>query len=28
MEKYTDEVFTRTMERLASKSRRRNKPSA
>ena len=28
MEKHTDEVFTRTAERLASKSRRRNKPSA
>ena len=28
MEKHTDEVFTRTAERLASKSRRRTKPSA
>jgi DNA-binding transcriptional MerR regulator len=28
MERYTDEVFTRTAERLASKSRRRNQPSA
>jgi DNA-binding transcriptional MerR regulator len=28
MERYTDEVFTRTAERLASKSRRRRKPSA
>ena len=28
MEKHTDEVFTRTAERLASKSRRRKKPSA
>ena len=28
MERYTDEVFTRTAERLASKSRRRRKPPA
>lgn len=28
MERYTDEVFTRTAERLASKSRSRRKPSA
>ena len=28
MEKHTDEVFTRTAERLASKSRQRRKPSA
>jgi hypothetical protein len=28
MEKYTDTVFTQTAERLASKSRRRGKPSA
>jgi DNA-binding transcriptional MerR regulator len=28
MERYTDEVFTRTAERLASKSRQRRKPSA
>jgi DNA-binding transcriptional MerR regulator len=28
MERYTDEVFTRTAEQLASKSRRRSKPSA
>jgi len=28
MEKYTDSVFTQTAEKLASKSRRRNKPSA
>jgi histone H3/H4 len=28
MERYTDEVFTRTAEQLASKSRQRRKPSA
>ena len=28
MEKYTDEVFTQTAARLASKSPRRRKPSA
>ena len=28
MERYSDEVFTRTAEQLASKSRRRKKPSA
>jgi DNA-binding transcriptional MerR regulator len=28
MQRYSDEVFTRTAEELASKSRRRNKPSA
>ena len=28
MEKHTDEVFTETAERLASKARRRSKPSA